>query len=69
MTRMTLAAAISAIAIGALSACHSMGSARDSNARGGTSMSGSGEVSDRASHPQGAVDSPVRNPRGEIWSR
>lgn len=69
MTRMTLAAAISAIAIGALSACSWMG-ARDSDARGATSMSGSGAVSDRASHPQGATDSaqPAAR-RGEIWSR
>jgi hypothetical protein len=67
MKRVTLAAAISAIAIGALSACHSTGSARDSDARGGTSMSGSGAVQERASHPQGATD-PVRS-RGDTGSR
>jgi hypothetical protein len=56
MTRMTLVAALSALALGALSACHSMGSSRDSDARGGTSMSTTGEVANRASHPQGATD-------------
>jgi hypothetical protein len=63
MTRMSLVAAISALAIGALSACHSMGS-RDSDARGGTSMSTSGEIGDRSSHPQGATEYPSRT-RGD----
>jgi hypothetical protein len=64
MTRMTLLAAISALALGALSACHSMGSSRDSSARGGTSMSTTGEIADRGSHPQGATDPDQGQTRG-----
>ena len=72
MTRMTVVAAVSAIAIGALSGCHSMGWT-DEGARGSSSMtSGSGSVYDSGSHPLGVspTEEMTRNreSRGDIWS-
>jgi hypothetical protein len=72
MARKTLAAAISAIAIGVLAGCQAAGSANGSGAMGGAgSVSGSGRVSSDTGHPLGATYSePMgQQGRGDRWSR
>ena len=65
MTRMTVLAALSAIAMG-LAGCQSMSGMRDDGARGATGMpSGSGSVLE-GSHPLGATDQEM-NKRNDRW--